>query len=344
MNKKLFLLPVVGYLAYRLQAETKTTPIEGDNAIAELRMVEVNGTKLATLIRGQNRNNPILLCVAGGPFGTDIPFIKKYETELEKYFTIVHYDQRGAGKSHELGTDYSTLTADQHVDDLITLTKILKEALQQDTVYLLGHSYGTYLGSLAVQKEPDLYKAYIGIGQMSDTVKAETYAMENCIEAAKEAGNTQDVEFLESKLQDVKDGKMFAPRKYLRKYKFASRENHHEMADFVKMVLFGDEYNLGDGIKFFYGASRYGEPLAMQTVEKPLSDLVKSYPIPAYFILGQYDGQTNTKAAREYFDSLEGTQPKEFIVFENSAHSPHIEENERFVDWMINDFLPKNKA
>ena len=29
---------------------------------------------------------------------------------MEKDFTIVHYDQRGSGKSYEFGEDYSTVT------------------------------------------------------------------------------------------------------------------------------------------------------------------------------------------------------------------------------------------
>ena len=341
-KKTLLLLPVLGYLAYRFNANNSTTKIEGDNAISEMKEVEVNGAKLAVMIRGRDKNNPVLLCVTGGPCGTDIPLLKKYEKDLEEKFTVVHYDQRGAGKSFYFDQDYKDLTYQQHVDDLITLTEYLKDYLDKDQVYLLGHSYGTYLGSLAADQRPDLYKAYIGIGQMSDTAHAEYYSLLACIEAAKEKGNDKDVKYLESIREKVENGEMMTPRKYVRKYKFAEREDHGEMKDLFKNVIFGPEYNILDGIKFYYSAMRNSMALAMQSVKDPLPSKIKENKVPTYFILGKYDGMTNTKAAREFFDSLGGNVEREFIVFENSAHSPQIEENEKFVKWMCNDFLAKN--
>ena len=80
---------------------------------------------------------------------------------LEESFTIVHYDQRGSGKSYQFGTDYSKVTASTHVDDLIGLTKYIEEYLRQEQVILVGHSYGTYIATMAAAKESNLYSAYV---------------------------------------------------------------------------------------------------------------------------------------------------------------------------------------
>lgn len=343
MFRKLMLLPPAALVIYRMAAKGHTTKIDGEQAIYEMRKIPVNDTKLAVMIRGKDRRNPVLLCVTGGPCGTDIPIIKKYEKELEEHFTIVHYDQRGAGKSLEFLKDYSKLTADVHVNDLLALTAYICYYLNQEKVYILGHSYGTYLASQAVHKDSLYYKAYIGIGQMSDMVKAELESVDACIEAAREAGNKKDVKALEKVRPKVEKGDAICPRKYVRKYKFAEREETHAGRDLMKNVFAGPEYNITDGIKFFYGAMRYAYPLAMQAMKKPLTDIVKSYPIPAFFLMGKYDHMTSIGAAKDYYDSLGGEELKEFIVFENSAHSPHVEENKKFTEWMCTDLLEKTK-
>lgn len=343
MKKSIFLLPAAAYLIYRLNAKTSTPKIEGDNAISELRMIPVNGTELAVMIRGQNKDNPVLLCVTGGPAGTEIPLIGKYEKELEKYFTIVHYDQRGAGKSFSFKENYKDINYHQHVEDLIALTEYIRDYLNKDKVYIMGHSYGTYLGSLAVNEKPEYYKAYIGIGQMSDLQKAEYYSLEDCIEAAKEKGEEKDVKYLESIKEKVQKGEMLTPRKYLRKYRFAEHVDQHTTSTLLKSLFFGPEYNLMDFIKMTYAAIRYAMPLAMQSVKDPLPEAVTVVKVPTYFLLGKYDGMTNTKAAKEYFDSLSGDVRRRFFIFRNSAHSPQIEENEAFVNWMRDVMLKENE-
>lgn len=92
------------------------------------------------MIRGRDRNNPVLIFVHGGPCCSEIPYVRKYQKNLENDFTIVHYDQRGSGKSYEFGEDYSTVTIAAHVDDLIALTEYIKEYLGKEQVVLVGHS------------------------------------------------------------------------------------------------------------------------------------------------------------------------------------------------------------
>lgn len=317
---------------------TYTPKIAGDNSISELRTVEINGADIQVLIRGCDINNPVILFVHGGPCCSEIPYARKYQTELEKYFTIVHYDQRGSGKSYKFGTDYSSVTTDTHMEDLIELTKYVEDYLGQEKVILTGHSFGTYIATLAVAKEPDLYQAYIGIGQMSDSIASELNNLELCIEAAKLAGNEKDVEYLSELASSIADGKMITPRQYVRKYGFAAR-HIDELGDYVKGYLFGTEYNLMDAIGFWTASLKYQDSLTMEALENPITERVTELNIPVYFVMGKYDGMTSPKAAEEYLDSLTGDGVKEMVIFENSAHYPHLEECEAYCEWLCDTFI-----
>ena len=106
---------------------TWTPKIEGVNSIAVLKPIEINGTKLEVMIRGDDKRNAIIIFVHGGPGCSEIPYVRKYQDLLEEHFTIIHYNQRGSGKSFHFFEDYSNITTDKHVDDLLALTEYVKK-------------------------------------------------------------------------------------------------------------------------------------------------------------------------------------------------------------------------
>lgn len=163
---------------------TWTSNIKGDNSISVLEQVEINGTKQQIMIRGHDQNNPVIIYVHGGPSVSEIPYAK-YEDLLEKDFTVVNYDQRGSGKSYHFNEDYSNLTADVLVDDLLELTDYISKRFGKEKVILIGHSYGTYLGTTAAYKAPEKYEAYIGIGQVSNMQESEIDNLNYTISEAK---------------------------------------------------------------------------------------------------------------------------------------------------------------
>ena len=92
---------IVFTLVIELLSPTWTPKIKGNNSVSELRKVQINGTDIEMMIRGNNKDNPVIIFVHGGPCCSEIPYVRKYQDTLEKSFTIVHYDQRGSGKSYE---------------------------------------------------------------------------------------------------------------------------------------------------------------------------------------------------------------------------------------------------
>ena len=316
---------------------TWTPSIKGEHSISELRKVAVNGTELAIMIRGFNRNNPAVLFVHGGPCCSEIPYVRKYQKQLEMDFTIIHYDQRGSGKSYEFGTDYSQVTAAAHVSDLISLSEYIKDYLGKDKLILAGHSYGTYLAAMAAAQRPDLYRAYIGIGQMADTCESETITLKKCIAAAEQAKNKKDVEALKKLESAVSKGEAILPRTYVRKYGFAARRLK-ENADYRAGFLLNPEYNLADVIRFHTASAKYQSSLATEALQNPISGLVTKLDLPVWFVMGKYDGMTAPEAAERYLRRLSGTGTREFLLFEDSAHYPHFEEKDLFYHWMKDSF------
>ncbi|NFR80976.1 alpha/beta hydrolase [Clostridium botulinum] len=74
-----------------------------------------------------------------------------------------------------------------------TELEIMIRGYNKEKSILIGHSYGTYIATMASNQQPELYQAYIGIGQVSDMVQSELYGLNKCIDAAKIAKDTDDL-------------------------------------------------------------------------------------------------------------------------------------------------------
>lgn len=315
---------------------TWTPHIKGEHSISTMEQIEINGTKHEIMIRGVNSSNPILIFVHGGPACSEIPYVRKYQKELEKQFTVVHYDQRGSGKSYHFFEDYSNLTTDLLVEDLLAITDYLSERFDQEKVLLIGHSFGTYIGMRAVAKAPEKYYAYIGIGQVANTVQSELDSLEFTMEQAKLDGNSDDLERLMLLQQSIEQGKVLTPRNLVRKYGGAARLIN-DNGDYLNGFLLNSEYNGLDVIRFLRGISVTQETLLNEEAHHNIPDIINRVDLPVYFVMGKFDYMTSVKAAKNYYDSLEAPV-KELIIFEESAHYPQFEEKEKFAIWLNKTF------
>lgn len=299
--------------------------------------VEINGSSHEIMIRGNDKDNPVIIFVHGGPGSSEIPYADKYQDLLETNFTVVNYDQRASGKSYHFFEDYSNLSSDLLVEDLLAMTDYISERLGKAKVILIGHSYGTYIATQAAYKAPEKYEAYIGVGQMSDTVESEIDSLNYVINQAQNAGNTEDVLYLQELTETIQNGDTYTPRNYVLKYGGGSRLIDNPDGNNVGM-LFSSEYNLLDVIRYNLGLSYSQQILLKEDLKKPLPTKVTKLELPCYFIMGKYDYMTSANAAKKYFDKIE-VDNKEFITFEQSAHYPQFEEKEKFYEWMCNTFI-----
>ena len=315
---------------------TWTPHIRGEHGISAMEQVEINGTGHEIMIRGVDSSNPILIFVHGGPACSEIPYVRKYQKDLEKQFTIVHYDQRGSGKSYHFFEDYSNLDTDLLVEDLLALTDYISERFNQEKVLLIGHSFGTYIGMRAAAEAPEKYYAYIGIGQVANTVQSELDSLEFTMEQAKLDENSDDVERLMLLQPLIEQGEVQTPRKLVRKYGGAARLIN-DNRDYLIGFLLNSEYNGLDVIRYLRGIFVTQETLLNEEAQHNIPYIVNQVDLPVYFVMGKFDYMTSVNAAKNYYDSLEAPV-KEFIVFEESAHYPQFEEKEKFTVWLNKTF------
>ena len=127
--------------------------------------VNIGGHDLAMMIRGVSTDNPVLLFLAGGPGGTELGAMRQHSGALEEDFTVATLDQRGTGRPTTSSTP-PTRSPWGAVSDTIAVTDYLRDRFGQDKVYLVGQSWGSILGVLAAQQQPELYRGVIGAGQM----------------------------------------------------------------------------------------------------------------------------------------------------------------------------------
>ncbi len=166
------------------------------NGLAVLQQVPVNETRQWVLIRSENVANPVVLFVHGGPGTSQLTLMRKNTQPLEKHFTVVNWDQRRAGKSFAAGRDRARMNMEQFVDDIIDLSSYLAKRFHKERVLLVGHSWGTAIGVLAASRRPDLFSAYVGIGQVSRVAESERLSYEWTLEQARNATDESSVETL----------------------------------------------------------------------------------------------------------------------------------------------------
>lgn len=146
----MFLL-VAGALLLRAavqQQVQESTQITSPNGIEVLEEVSVNGDKQWIYIRGQDKGNPVLLFLHGGPGMSEMPIARAFGDVLEHHVTVVHWDQRGSGKSRAGRAKPEALTVQTYLDDVVALTRQLQERFEKEKIYLVGHSWGSLLGDV----------------------------------------------------------------------------------------------------------------------------------------------------------------------------------------------------
>jgi pimeloyl-ACP methyl ester carboxylesterase len=204
----------------------KTSPITDasgnkiPNSIAVIENPEINGVEQSIIIRGENKNNPVLLFVHGGPGMATFPFIKEQFKGMEKLFTVCYWDQRGAGKSYT--GNIPSMTLEQLTEDGAEVSRYLIKKFNKQKIYLLGHSWGSFLGSFIIHKHPELFSAYIGIGQVANTLPSEQRSYQFVLAEAKKRNN----DGLLKELEALKMPKADAPSQAWYDYLMVERKQY----------------------------------------------------------------------------------------------------------------------
>lgn len=321
------------FYQYRQLSKTR---IQSSSGIDRLFYLDIRGQKTGVLARGNDLSNPILLMIHGGPGYPDMMLGRCYDEGLLDEFTVVRYDQRGVGKSRSSKLKDAQLTIDNFTQDLLALTDALKANIPHVDVYLLGHSWGTVLGLKAVQQSPEKYKAYIGMGQIVHQQKADSISYAYCLQKAKEANDKDALEVLggmNANLYSSSRELLAQQRELLQKYKGSSYKEG--IRDELKQcVLHSPEMSILEILTYTSKGREMDQKVFPQLLELDFFRNIPKVELPVFLFGGRHDFHVPSILAEEYLNHLEAPQ-KAFYWFENSGHLPVYEENDKFVESLI---------
>lgn len=337
-------------LAAGIARPATTDPILGPDgeplpgSIAELTRVEIGGHDLAMMIRAHSVDDPVLLFLAGGPGGSELGAFRRHANGLEEDFVVVTFDQRGTGKSYDQLEPTSTLTLDHAVADVLEVTRYLRERFDEDRIYLVGQSWGTTLGVLAVQREPELFRAFVGAGQMVSQRETDRIFYEDTLAWARETGNSGLVAALTENgpppyesILDYESALSYEMDMYPYDHGRNS-EGEGQMSE----NLFVEEYSLAEQVHTLGAFMDVFTILYPQLQEIDFRVDATQLDVPVYLVQGRYEARGRSELADEWFEMLEAPY-KEMIVFDTSGHRPLFEQPDRFHEVMIETVLAETK-
>ena len=328
--------PVVKFLRTRNARDyAVTTP----NGIDEANYVKVGGLEQWITIRGEDRRNPVLLFLHGGPGDATNPWGYAGFRNWLKYFTVVQWDQRGTGRTfgRNGAAAASTITVERMVQDGVELAELLSKRLQKDKIVLVGHSWGSILGVFMAKARPELFYAFVGTGQVADPTRNYAVAYAALVDRAARDGNSRALgELNEVGPPPYKDGKGFAGQR-----KWA---NLFEGADVFLASTLGfartaPGYSLGDINDWFDGQGVSAEQLVPQTSVLDPKLLGGEFAVPVFVIQGAEDFTTPTSLAKAYVNSLHAPR-KAFVTIDGAGHFAVFTKQDAFLKELRARVLP----
>jgi pimeloyl-ACP methyl ester carboxylesterase len=328
-----FALAIIAFLP------AKTAPLAGPDPIAVLERIELGGVEQTVLIRGVDRRNPVLLYVHGGPGMGVLPLTRFWAEELEKHFVVVAWDQRGAGASCSSEVPEETMTLDQVVQDTLELAGILgKRFGPDDRIYLLGHSWGSVVGTLAAQRRPEAFHAYIGLGQAVHGQRNEEVSYQFTLNEAKRRNDAVALAELEAIAPPYGRAEALETQ---RPWLVAFGGTFYNLDDaraWVWPALFGREYTLATRLGFASCMRNSMDAMWDEFLEIDFYQQVPRLDLPVYLLLGRRDYNTPFELAAAWAEQL--VAPKvEVIWFEDVAHVAPLEAPDAFQRALIERVL-----
>lgn len=344
------LLVLVGTLLH--WSPGRPTPFLDDSgqqvpgSISEKIRITIHGVEQGMFIKGRDARNPLLLYLHGGM--PDYFLTEHYPTGLDEYFTVVWWEQRGSGLSYSPDIPQESVTPDQLISDTLAVTDYLRTRFGQPAIYLMGHSGGTFIGIQAAARAPELYRAYIGVAQMSNQLESEKLAHAYMLQRFRDDGHAKMVRAFER--APVTDA-VPLPDEYLSVRDVAMHSlgigTTRDMTSIVTGLLLRSfefrEYTLREKIGLWRGKLFSGRRLWNTQLSTDLTQTVTRIEIPVYFLHGVHDYTVSYPLARTYYQQLNAPL-KGFYTFTGSAHSPLFEEPQRMREIMQTDVLAGAKG
>jgi proline iminopeptidase len=306
------------------------------NGIERLEKVRIGGIDQWVSIRGTDRRNPVLLYIHGGPGYMSMPMSWWFTRGWEEYFTVVQWDQRAAGKTYLLtdpATIAPTLTRERMLKDAEEMVLWTRKELSKKKIFVLGHSWGSYLGLELAIRHPEWLHAYIGVGQMTNGPESERRGWRFAIDAARQAGNLQAISELQAIAPYAADGKLvplkdlYVQRKWVGFFGGVMAYRHDNQAD-SHLARLSPDYS-DQEIGHIWEGNDFGESYLLQGAVALDLTANRNLAVPLLLFEGRHDYNVNSQLAAAWFKTVRAPH-KDFVWFEHSGHMPMTEEPGKF--------------
>jgi pimeloyl-ACP methyl ester carboxylesterase len=335
---------VVSGFAYRAYCQSKNADmlkINSSDGIAEGMFVRIGGIEQWIQIRGENRKNPVLLVLHGGPGFSYVPFTPSFQV-WEKDLTVVQWDQRGSGrtfgKNGKAGSE--PLTIDRMTDDGLEIAEFLRKHLKKNKIILFAHSWGTVLGIPMISKRPEIFSAYVGSGQIVNMPQNEIQSYNLIKDVVKGSGDEKSLKAITAigppPYKDIKTwmikgrmAVMFAP----------PSASGRELPNVFGAALATPGYSLKDGYDVFSAfdfssSTLYDEMMAYDARKYGLK-----LKVPFFIIQGEDDLQAPASLAKEYFSAVEAPK-KAYVPLKGEGHTAVLVLGDRFLGELLTRVKP----
>jgi pimeloyl-ACP methyl ester carboxylesterase len=301
-------------------------PLPG--SIAESRYRRLGGLDQWVMFRGENVENPALITLHGGPGFPETFLMRHFNAPLEKRFTVVYWDQRGAGKSYSKKLPKSSMNVEQFISDLDELVDVVRQRLGKDKAVIFGHSWGSLLGAMYAARFPEKVSVYVGGAQIGDALAAETGSYEIAIAEAKRRRNRKALRKLREIGPPPYNGKSVMTERMLLQ-RMAGELGPRMLWGMARMLVRSKESSLLE----FPGMMRaFQFSLDAMWEEASALNLMEEVPelrMPVFFFLGRRDHWVPPETSVTYFEALRAPF-KRLVWFEASGHEMLADEPVRF--------------
>lgn len=320
----------LGYRAYRQHETAELLVLSSPKAISEASFVRIGGVDQWIQIRGEDRDNPVILFLHGGPGFTAIPYFQRSMRPWEHDFTVVHWDQRAAGKSYARNgrAEQPRPKLDQMISDGIEVAEYVRRHLHKDKTILIGYSWGSVLGLEMARQRPDLFYAFVGTGQVMDTLQSELFGYRTVLARARAAGDAKSVATLEEIGEPPYAGveQLGRQREILEIYRPKGEIGLNQ----ERTLLLAPGYSLRDCADVYLFAPELTRELLAVVLEYKVTDRGSTFGLPLYFFLGEQDLWTSPDVVKEYLPQLQAPH-KEIVLFPDVGHHAVEVSSDRFL-------------
>jgi pimeloyl-ACP methyl ester carboxylesterase len=340
----LLAVPVAAGLAWRAARQrrvAKALDIATPNGIVEQRFVKIGGIDQWIQLRGEDRGNPVLLVLHGGPGWPNAVFTLPLRS-WERYFTVVQWDHRGAGKTlRRTGKAGSgEMTFDQRVADAVEVIEFLRRHLGVDKVVVLAESMGTLTGLPLAKRRPDLLHALVVTDLYVDMAANEAGKRQLTLERLRAAGDARGVAALEAIGADPGRWDL---RAWSTNMAWAFKTNvptpNLDRRLLFPLALSSPIYTLRDLVSLFVGFQWSTAQMFQELKAYDARRLGARFEVPVFLFQGETDVITLTSLATGYFQELEAPT-KGLALIPDAGHFAAFTQPDRFLTELVTHVRP----